>query len=86
MIQELSQRNREIFRQLVEAYMETGEPIGSHTLAKKLGVALSPATIRNVMAELQDAGLLFSPTLRPAACRRRRGFPSSSTACWKSAT
>jgi len=61
MIQELSQRNREIFRQLVEAYMETGEPIGSHTLAKKLGVPLSPATIRNVMAELQDAGLLFSP-------------------------
>src|SRR4051794_19235687 len=58
---ELSERSRDVFRQIVEAYVETGEPVGSRTLSRKLGVSLSPATIRNVMADLQDAGLLYAP-------------------------
>jgi heat-inducible transcriptional repressor len=57
----LNERSREIFRQIVEAYVETGEPVGSRTLSRKLGQNLSPATIRNVMADLQDAGLLYAP-------------------------
>ncbi|MCP5367294.1 MAG: heat-inducible transcriptional repressor HrcA [Hyphomicrobiales bacterium] len=61
MINELNDRSRDIFRQLVEAYMETGEPIGSRTIAKRLNGNLSPATIRNVMADLEDLGLLFAP-------------------------
>lgn len=61
LVSELSERSREIFRLVVEAYVETGEPVGSRTLARKLGQPLSPATIRNVMADLQDAGLLYSP-------------------------
>ncbi len=61
MITELSERSREIFRQIVEAYLETGEPIGSRTLARRLTMALSPATIRNVMADLEESGLLFAP-------------------------
>jgi heat shock gene repressor HrcA len=61
MIAELSARSREIFRQIVDAYLETGEPIGSRTLSKRLTVSLSPATIRNVMADLEESGLLFSP-------------------------
>lgn len=61
MIQELSERNREIFRRLVEAYMETGEPVGSARLAERLDIKLSSATIRNVMADLQAFGLLYSP-------------------------
>src|SRR5229473_8444865 len=61
MITELNERSREIFRQIVEAYVETGEPIGSRTLSRRLDVALSPATIRNVMADLEDAGLLAAP-------------------------
>jgi heat-inducible transcriptional repressor len=61
MIQELSERNREIFRRLVEAYMETGEAVGSARLAERLNIKLSSATIRNVMADLQDSGLLYSP-------------------------
>ena len=61
MIQELNERSREIFRQIVDVYLETGEPIGSRTISKRLPVSLSPATIRNVMADLEDAGLLFSP-------------------------
>ena len=60
-VSELNQRSREIFRQVVDAYLETGEPIGSRTLSKRLGMILSPATIRNVMADLEEAGLLFAP-------------------------
>ncbi|NQV46630.1 MAG: heat-inducible transcriptional repressor HrcA [Rhodospirillaceae bacterium] len=61
MIPELDKRSREIFRHIVDAYVTTGEPIGSRTLARKLSTALSPATVRNVMADLEEAGLLFSP-------------------------
>ena len=60
-VAELNERSREIFRRIVEAYVETGEPVGSRTLSKNLRLALSPATIRNVMADLQDAGLLYAP-------------------------
>jgi heat-inducible transcriptional repressor len=60
-ITELNERSREIFRNIVESYVETGEPVGSRTLSRRLAAHLSPATIRNVMADLQDAGLLFSP-------------------------
>jgi len=60
-ISELNQRSREILRLVVDAYLETGEPIGSRTLSKRLSVTLSPATVRNAMADLEDAGLLFAP-------------------------
>ena len=49
-ISELSARSREVFRELVDAYLETGEPVGSRTLSRRLSLSLSPATIRNVMA------------------------------------
>ena len=58
MISELNQRSRDIFRTIVDAYVETGEPIGSRTISRRLGISLSPATIRNVMADLEDLGLL----------------------------
>lgn len=61
MIQELNERSRQIFRTIVESYLETGEPVGSRTLAQRLGIALSPASIRNVMQDLEHAGLLYSP-------------------------
>jgi heat-inducible transcriptional repressor len=57
----LAERSRAIFRQIVEAYLDTGEPIGSRTLSQRLGLSLSPASIRNVMADLEDAGLIASP-------------------------
>jgi heat-inducible transcriptional repressor len=60
-ITELNERSREIFRLIVDAYVETGEPVGSRTLSRRSHLDLSPATIRNVMADLEDAGLLFSP-------------------------
>ncbi len=60
-ITELNERSREIFRLIVDAYVETGEPVGSRTLARRGALDLSPATIRNVMADLEEAGLLFAP-------------------------
>ena len=50
-----------MLRQIVETYMDSGEPVGSRTISRLDGVGLSPATIRNVMADLEDTGLLFSP-------------------------
>jgi heat-inducible transcriptional repressor len=61
MIIELNERSREVFRHIVEAYVETGEPVGSRTVSRRLGLQLSPATIRNVMADLEEAGLLHAP-------------------------
>jgi heat-inducible transcriptional repressor len=61
MVAELNERSREILRQLVEAFVETGEPVGSRTLSRRLGMNLSPATVRNVMADLEDFGLLYAP-------------------------
>lgn len=60
-IAELNERSREILRHVVDAYVQTGEPVGSRTLSKRLQASLSPATIRNVMADLEELGLLYAP-------------------------
>jgi heat-inducible transcriptional repressor len=60
-VAELNKRSIDIFRELVDAYVETGEPVGSRTLSRRLSASLSPATIRNVMADLEEAGLLYAP-------------------------
>lgn len=57
----LDPRGAAILREIVEQYVATGEPVGSRTLSRRLPMALSPATIRNVMADLTDAGFLFAP-------------------------
>ena len=57
----LSDRPREVFRHLVEAFLTSGEPVGSRTLSQRLPIALSPASIRNVMADLEAMGLLYAP-------------------------
>ena len=57
----LDARSAAVLREIVEQYVETGEPVGSRTLSRRLPMSLSPATIRNVMADLTDAGLLFAP-------------------------
>src|SRR6201993_1096298 len=60
-IYELNERSREIFRVIIDGYVATGEPVGSRTLSRRLGQNLSPATIRNVMADLEELGLLYAP-------------------------
>ncbi len=57
---ELDERARDIFRRVVESYLETGEPVGSRTLSRG-GVQLSPASIRNTMQDLTELGLLGAP-------------------------
>src|SRR5580698_2430581 len=57
----LDARSAAVLREIVEQYVETGEPVGSRTLSRRLPMNLSPATIRNVMADLTDTGLLYAP-------------------------
>ncbi|MDR1488740.1 MAG: heat-inducible transcriptional repressor HrcA [Holosporales bacterium] len=57
---ENNKRYAEIFKELVDEYIETGEPVGSRTLSKRMDRVLSPATIRNVMSDLEDLGILYS--------------------------
>ena len=60
-IAELNDRSREIFRQIVESYLATGEPVGSKNIARIIPMTLSPASVRNVMGELEGAGLIYAP-------------------------
>jgi heat-inducible transcriptional repressor len=57
----LDDRSREIFRRIVETYLDTGDPVGSRNLSRILATALSPASVRNVMADLEEMGLIYAP-------------------------
>src|SRR5437764_6919791 len=58
---QLNERSREIFRQIVESYLTTGEPLGSRNLSRLITTPLSPASVRNVMADLEQLGLVYAP-------------------------
>jgi len=60
-LQVLNTRSQDIFRKIVERYLETGSPVGSRDLSKLLSMGLSPASVRNVMADLEDLGLIIAP-------------------------
>jgi len=60
-VSELTDRARDIFRVVVESYLESGAPVGSRTIAKLSALSLSPASIRNVMQDLEELGLLAAP-------------------------
>jgi len=60
-LQALNSRSQDIFRKIVERYLETGAPVGSRDLSRMLAVGLSPASVRNVMADLEDLGLIAAP-------------------------
>lgn len=60
-ILELNDRARDVFRTVVESYLDSGTPIGSRTISKLSGLNLSPASIRNVMQDLEELGLLAAP-------------------------
>ncbi|WP_282568585.1 heat-inducible transcriptional repressor HrcA [Bosea sp. 124] len=71
---ETDQRSREIFRQIVDGYMMTGEPVGSRNIARLLPMALSPATVRNVMTDLELAGLIYAPHTSAGRLPTERGL------------
>lgn len=60
-INELNSRSADIFRQIVETFLKTGDPVGSAKLSGSVGITLSSASIRNTMADLERSGLLYSP-------------------------
>jgi heat-inducible transcriptional repressor len=60
-VAQLNERSREIFRQIVESYLATGEPVGSRNLSRILPMTLSPASVRNVMSDLEQLGLVYAP-------------------------
>ena len=57
----LDQRARDIFRHIVETYLDTGGPVGSRSISRLLPISLSPASVRNVMSDLEHLGLIYSP-------------------------
>ncbi|KPF47350.1 heat-inducible transcriptional repressor HrcA [Rhizobium sp. G187] len=57
----LDDRSREVFRRIVETYLESGDPLGSRNLSRLLSMSLSPASVRNVMSDLEDLGLIYAP-------------------------
>ncbi len=58
---QLNERSREIFRRIVDSYLTTGEPVGSRNLSRILPMTLSPASVRNVMSDLEQLGLIYAP-------------------------
>lgn len=70
----LDERSREIFRALVESYMESGDPLGSRSLSRMLPMSLSPASIRNVMSDLEDLGLIYAPHVSAGRLPTQKGL------------
>ncbi|MBY0337587.1 MAG: heat-inducible transcriptional repressor HrcA [Acetobacteraceae bacterium] len=70
----LDARGTAVLRELVEVYVQTGEPVGSRTLSRRLPLNLSPASIRNVMADLEEAGLLYAPHTSAGRLPTERGL------------
>src|SRR5215216_3611741 len=58
---DLNDRERRVLEAVIQSYVETAEPAGSRTIARRFGLGVSPATIRNTMADLEEKGFLFHP-------------------------
>jgi heat-inducible transcriptional repressor len=70
----LDERSKLLLKALVERYIADGQPVGSRTLSKASGMELSPATIRNVMSDLEDMGLIVSPHTSAGRIPTPRGY------------
>src|SRR4249920_3358705 len=71
---ELSQRQREVLRGVVEGYVATGQPVGSRTLIERIRLDVSPSTVRNELAELETRGLRSQPHTAAARTPTARGY------------
>src|SRR5471032_1471262 len=72
--QELSERSRRLLAALVREYVATGEPVPSQTLARESGIAVSSATVRNILARLEDEGYLYQPHTSAGRVPTDRGY------------
>lgn len=70
----LDERSREVFRRIVETYLESGDPLGSRNLSRLLPMSLSPASVRNVMADLEDLGLIYAPHISAGRLPTQQGL------------
>ena len=70
----LDDRSRLLLKTLIERYIADGQPVGSRTLSRAPGLELSPATIRNVMSDLEDLGLIASPHTSAGRIPTARGY------------
>ena len=70
----MDERARLLLKTLVERYIADGQPVGSRTLSRASGLDLSPATIRNVMSDLEEAGLIASPHTSAGRIPTPRGY------------
>ncbi|MDG1129666.1 heat-inducible transcriptional repressor HrcA [Seohaeicola sp.] len=73
-LDEMNDRSREVFRRVVEGYLESGDPVGSRTLTRTMSEKVSAATIRNVMQDLEYLGLLGSPHISAGRIPTQRGL------------
>ena len=73
-LDEMNDRSREVFRRVVEGYLESGDPVGSRTLTRTMTEKVSAATIRNVMQDLEYLGLLGSPHVSAGRIPTQRGL------------
>ncbi|MBX3569392.1 MAG: heat-inducible transcriptional repressor HrcA [Rhizobiaceae bacterium] len=73
-LQSLDARSRDIFRRIVESYLFDGEPVGSRNLSRMLPSTLSPATVRNVMSDLEQLGLIYAPHVSAGRLPTQRGL------------
>ncbi|WP_099825345.1 heat-inducible transcriptional repressor HrcA [Oceaniglobus indicus] len=73
-LSQMNDRSREVFRRVVENYLETGDPVGSRTLTRTLNEKISAATIRNVMQDLEYLGLLNSPHISAGRVPTQQGL------------
>src|SRR5262245_37785745 len=70
----LNERSREIFRQIVDSYLATGEPVGSRNISRLITMPLSPASVRNVMSDLEQLGLIYAPHTSAGRLPTERGL------------
>ena len=70
----LDDRSKLLLKTLVERYIADGQPVGSRTLSKANGIELSPATVRNVMADLEELGLIVSPHTSAGRIPTAKGY------------
>src|SRR3954449_6903070 len=70
----LDRRSREVFKRIVDSYLATGEPVGSRNISRILPMTLSPASVRNVMADLEHAGLIYAPHTSAGRLPTERGL------------
>ena len=73
-LQTLDTRSRDIFRMIVDSYLRDGEPVGSRNLSRLLPLTLSPATIRNVMSDLEHLVLVYAPHISAGRLPTQRGL------------